>query len=420
MNLQTVLDLGNTHGPSANATGPAPLRHVLSGSFRSISLFLLAFSPSERTISHLQTVPAYGPHQYLAANQHKNRIYTTSWALPPSLSSWNVEHSDSWRVTHINTVPITATSSYITVPPPYKYAYSMGGPTGEVHHIEPDTGGLEEKVQEILFIPEDELEKADKTRKALRYGSHGIEFTPSGQQAFVPVLGTHTIEMYLRDTNGHLKHVFAATSPRGKDANDGPRHVKIHPNGKILYCVTEHSNYVDAYRIYPTSLEYISSSSLLPPDLADSSETFRGDTLMLSPSTSANPTPKVLIATTRGSTSDIRGWLSIFPLDDDGSFKAPPAEIERYQTPTSGGKANAIDISPKGSFSEDGLWILLTDDDDNTASASGTGAVRVLEWDGWGNGGVKMVAEWPSNADDKPADSQEEIIQGASHAIWLD
>ncbi|KAF8192954.1 Lactonase, 7-bladed beta-propeller-domain-containing protein [Pholiota molesta] len=402
MDIQNVLDLGHTSTSWGNNTDPAPIRHILSGSFRSLSLFLLAFSPSDRSISCLQTVPAYGPHQYLAASQHKDHIYTTSWALPPSLSSWNVERSDPWRVTHINTVPITATSSYITIPPPYKYAYSTGGPTGETHLINPNTGQLEEKIQEIFL-------------KALRYGSHGIEFTPSGEQAFVPVLGTHSIEVYLRSANGLLTHVSSVVSPRGTNANDGPRHVKIHPNGKVLYCVTEHSNYVDAYQILPTTLEYIHSRSLLPNDLtspSDLSHSFRGDTLMLSPSTSASPNPKVLIATTRGATSDTRGWLSIFPLDEEGRFTSHPTDAERYQTPTSGGKANAIDISTKDS-SGDGLWILLTDDDDETASASG-------RWNGWGNGGVNVVAEWPSNTDEASMNSQEKRIQGASHAIWLD
>lgn len=179
---------------------------------------------------------------------------------------------------------------------------------------------------------------------------------------------------------------------------------------------------MDAYHILPTTLEHIGSRSLLPNNLTSSSElshSFRGDTLILSPSTSASPNPKVLIATTRGATSDTRGWLSIFPLDEEGCFTSHPTDAERYQTPTSGGKANAIDISTKDS-SGDGLWILLTDDDDETASASGTGAIRILEWGGWGNGGVNVVAEWPSNTDEISMNSHEERIQGASHAIWLD
>lgn len=103
------MDVRHVLVPPINTTdvGDISVHHILSGSFRSLSLFLLAFSPSRRSLSLLQSIPAFGPHQYLASNQHKSRIYTTSWALPPSLSSWHVERSDPWRVIHITTVPIS-------------------------------------------------------------------------------------------------------------------------------------------------------------------------------------------------------------------------------------------------------------------------------------------------------------------------
>ena len=61
----------------------------------------------------------------------------------------------------------------------------------------------------------------------------------------MPVLGSSTIEMYAHDrTSGHLAHLNSVRSPRGPEANDGPRHVKVHPNGKILYCVTEQCKFL--------------------------------------------------------------------------------------------------------------------------------------------------------------------------------
>ena len=152
----------------------------------------------------------------------------------------------------------------------------------------------------------------------------------------------------------------------------------------------------------------------------------------------------MLITTTRGSSTATRGWLSIFPLDADGNFvdvvlrsgdvggdfNGDDEAAHRFRTPTSGGKANAIDILPKSLLSnnadaESGLWILLTDDDDVTAT-TGVGAVRVLEWDGWRSEGIKLVSEWPSpDSIAVEGDSQDELlegerIKGASHAIWLD
>ena len=131
---------------------------------------------------------------------------------------------------------------------------------------------------------------------------------------------------------------------------------------------------------------------------------------MLIPSTPSHPVPNTLFTTTRGSTSATRGYLASFHLDDDGLFTTEIVP-EYWETPTSGGKANALDILTKQD-SEDAVWILLTDDDD-TAVKEGEG-VKVLEWDGWGTGGVKYVTGWPSKEEGG------EKMQGGSHAVWLD
>lgn len=58
-------------------------------------------------------------------------------------------------------------SSYVNVPAPYKFIYSTGGPTGEVHRVDENTGGFGVKVEEIIFVEKEDLEKVDKTRAAL-------------------------------------------------------------------------------------------------------------------------------------------------------------------------------------------------------------------------------------------------------------
>ena len=84
--------------------------YLLSGSFRSLSLALLAFYPTNRTLNHVSTVNAFGPHQYLALNRQKGVVYTTSWATPPILSCWNLKTGDDGSVRsveHLNTVQIS-------------------------------------------------------------------------------------------------------------------------------------------------------------------------------------------------------------------------------------------------------------------------------------------------------------------------
>jgi len=62
---------------------------------------------------------------------------------------------------------VAATSGYITAPPPYTHVYSVGGPTGEVHAINASSGGLGREIQQMLFVPENDLGQANKTGAAL-------------------------------------------------------------------------------------------------------------------------------------------------------------------------------------------------------------------------------------------------------------
>lgn len=235
---------------------------------------------------------------------------------------------------------------------------------------------------------------------------------------------------------------------------------------------------------------------------------------MLTPPTPALPSPYALFTTTRGSTTSTLGWLSIFALDKNGYFlnnesldqAGHPLEVAiRYETPSSGGKANAIDLLTKRKISsssssgpttgqtesnnsaaaadtetnnpdtkphnhhphapqvppnaqahlnsgqvrplipqlewqqeDQGVWILLTDDDETSAASSNprlaSGGVKVLEWDGWGSQGVRLIAEWPEPMGDghgheelRTEDESDEVkegevlprMMGGSHAIWL-
>ncbi|KAF7324763.1 Muconate cycloisomerase 1 [Mycena kentingensis (nom. inval.)] len=422
-----------------NATD-GPVHHILSGSFRSVSLFLLAFSPLRPSLSLVQSIPAFGPHQYIALGPHAGDTryaYTTTWAVPPKLHSWAVERGSQVRL--IDSVDITATSSYITVPPPFSHIYSAGGPSAQVHALPPiGTPGFGPHLQEVYFVSEEKWDAADKTRKALRYGSHGIEFAYPANSlplAFIPVLGGSTIEIYARGMDGKLTHIDSSPSPQRPDGiseEDGPRHVKVHPNERFLYCVTEHSNYLDVYTINPDGitpiLTYVASRSLIPPALrADpQNRSWRGDTLLLAPPTPQHPAPQSIFVTTRGGENQpsTRGWVSVFRLDNEGLFagdiETNPYLVERYEAATGGGKAHALDIIPKqGNDDEvrDGaLWVVLTDDSPPQPG------VRVLEWDGWlwRGGGTRLreVVAWPPQ--DFEAKDGEEKMEGGSHAVWLD
>jgi len=266
----------------------------------------------------------------------------------------------------------------------------------------------------------------------LRTGSHAIELSPPYSLAFIPVLGTDSIEIYTLH-NGTLTHVQSSPSPRNE--HDGPRHVKIHPNGKVLYCVTEHTNWLDVYTIAPYDpinpsqaiLTYVGTRSLIPPHLRPQQHAFRGDTLLLSPPTAAHPAPQSIFATTRGAEESTRGWVGVWRLGVDGLFaegvggddwEEGREYVERYEAPSSGGKAHALDllVNAEGGGEGEGLWVLLTDD---SPPRSG---VRVLEWGGWkaeeGQARLREVSAWPEGGDAEGEDG--ETMMGGSHAVWLD
>lgn len=152
---------------------------------------------------------------------------------------------------------------------------------------------------------------------------------------------------------------------------------------------------------------------------ADTPPGFRGDTLALSPPTALHPSPRHIFTTTRGAAPGTRGWIGVWRLGEDGLIDEGEGEEEWWETPTSGGKANAIELLAKSESemesSDDGLgtpvWIVLTDDEEGLEA----GAVRVLEWDGENSGGIRVVAELPVNEL-----GGNEVMQGGSHAIWLD
>ena len=172
------------------------------GSFNVVFLYILAFNTHSRQLNVIGRTDAFGPHQYLAKSPARDRLYTTTWAWPPSLNSWYIDWNewdeDEWFPTleHLNTVPISetflfsdlasiecttpivaSTSSYITLTD--TRIYSAGGPTGEVHEIDSDTGGFGKKIQDLAYVDEDQLPWEDKTRKALvssrSNGSFSIE-----------------------------------------------------------------------------------------------------------------------------------------------------------------------------------------------------------------------------------------------------
>lgn len=211
----------------------ARLHYLLSGTFNTVFLYLLAFSPytSPPTLEIHRKYRAEGPHQFLAVNEARDRVYATTWAQPPSLSSWKVSEQGRGGIEKINTVRIcqhrfacfcatffrrtdvfvfflrsffrnlstASTGSYLSVLPRElshsldvnsARLYQAGGPVAQTFSLSSSSGAIEEQLQEVIYLDGGSAElwddKTDRTRVALRYGSHAIDIDPVFRRAYVP------------------------------------------------------------------------------------------------------------------------------------------------------------------------------------------------------------------------------------------
>lgn len=121
---------------------------------------------------------------------------------------------------------------------------------------------------------------------------------------------------------------------------------------------------------------------------------YRGNTLRLSRD------GKYLFASTRGSSSSVKGYVAAFALSSDGKLSDTKA-VAHYETATSCGIAGAIEPAFwKGSDGIAGQDYLIHVDEE-------AGFVNILGW----SGALKKFSEIASTQLPKGA--------SASHAVWL-
>ena len=190
----------------------------------------------------------------------------------------------------------------------------------------------------------------------LRHGSHGIDLSPDGSICYVPDIGRNCVwTMDVDPTNGALTLAEKSIAPR---KNDGPRHTISHPDGRYIYSLQEHSSMVDVLEVIKdgngTRLEWRQGVKIIPQ--SDDEGLYWADEVRLScPTVHSDGTyPQFMFASTRGLASGTKGWVAVFQLNKDG-LVVPQGREEKddlgdalclWQTPTSGGWANAIEPAP--------------------------------------------------------------------------
>lgn len=376
------------------------------GSFRSASLWLLQFDPQSSTLKIVKEHPAIGGHSWLSLSQDKKNLYCTVWSEKPCIAAYKIR-SQGRDIQFLNAKPVKSLSGYVCNN--NTHVFSCGGPSGEVFRKEAD-GSIGNLVQELDYVTgqgENQSKKRGEVAHGdfggLRHGAHSIDLSLDGKFCYVADIGRNCIWTYSvthskRGTDEPpLKLGTKHISPR---SHDGPRHTWPHPNGKILYSLQEHSSMVDVFEIFEDgiTLKHVHGGSVLPEG-KDCTKYWADEVRY---STGPDPMkPRHLFASNRGLEADTMGYVAAYALKPDGTLeKEDPIDV--WETPTSGGAANAIELAPYDPKHGENEYMAMCD--------SQEGLVFILKFDG------KQISEVARLSLGSTEDGK---VNGAATPVWL-
>ena len=472
---------------------------LIVGTFNTPSLFTLRFTPpspsspttttTTGTLKILKQHPAIGSHSWLHLNPpsttstssspssqtQTQTLYATAWTDPPTLASYTVKTPT--EITLLNTVPTNSRSGYVCASK--THAYSAGGATGEVYALDPETGAFTSPstssslssatngdnttansskippTQLLTFIDPSSQRDNGSTMDfgGLRHGAHSADLSPDGSILYIADIGRNCIWVYSvsqssdSSTTTRTPHLTLSGKKISPRSHDGPRHVHPHPNGRVVYCLQEHSSVVDVFEVVKSTTSTGKSHSnsnnrhnngeedskvqllhrqgvrIIPQGLPVSD--FWADEVRTSlTGTSTGSPPKYLYASTRSLKEGRKGYVAVYALNtngfidgaetvpDDSNESSEPRDdyqgglLDIYETATSGGWANAIQPGP----TVDGVeYLALTD--------SEVGFVFVVAWDGR-YGKLREVARVDLNEVEN-GEGTGKGRHGAATAVWL-
>lgn len=383
------------------------------GTFNHGSLYTIHFEPpttnNKAGLSIIRPHPALSGHSWLSFSKDKKFLYASAWTKPdPSVAAYQVK-AGGREVSFLNAKHVKSLSGYVCAND--RHLISVGGPSGEVFYLEKN-GYIGELVQELDFVTgygENVSEQRDKDQGislgsfgGLRHGAHSVDFSPDGRSLYIPDIGRNCIFTYNYTRTEDLlepplKLGMKVESPR---EHDGPRHSWPHPNGKVLYCLQEHTSMVDVFSIADdgVTLQHKQGVKIIPSE--NNAKHYWADEVRLSSGPEASK-PRYMYASTRGLQASTKGYVAVFPLKEDGMLASEEA-IHIWETPTSGGLANAIEPAPWVKGEDRVQYLAMTDSEE--------GWVFALSFDG---------REIKEEARVNLGKTEEGEVVGAATAVWL-
>jgi carboxy-cis,cis-muconate cyclase len=391
--------------------------NFIVGTFNTPHLYTLSFTaPSKLSIAAKH--PAVGSHSWLHLNESKTNLYATAWTEPPSVAAYSILDPSGKSIKQISLAHTATRSGYVTATS--NALFSAGGPSGEVFALDPSTGAIINPptatnghtstngvntehippVQTLSFLDGAAQNAANGVLDfgGLRHGAHSADLSPSHRALYVADIGRNCIWTYsVSLADGRLTLGEKHISPR---PDDGPRHVWPHPRGEYVYCLQEHTSMVDVFSTSEggTILKHEQGVRIIPE--GKSAKLFWADEVRTS--FSDGDRPRYLYASTRGLETGTKGYLAVFALTPEGRVDEAQGKgglLDMWETPTSGGWANAVQPGP----TIDGVeYLALTDSEE--------GLVMVLGWDGMSLRECARV---------RLEGGEGGKVEGAATAVWL-
>lgn len=427
---------------------------LIVGTFNTPELFLLNFNIEKRSLTIAKRWEAIGNHSWLALDKEKKLLLATCWTDPPCIASYRLNEIETQKpqAELISTQTVKSRSGYVAVHHHLKggrgKAYTAGGPSGEVLALNGETGKLTDTLQEMNFITGETIlteqgqrirgvidDKSTTTQNeshqngkgsenvldfgGLRHGAHSVDLSPDAKLMYVADIGRNCVWVHKLDEEGLIVTTQKIISPR---SNDGPRHVWPHPGGKYVYVLQEHSSMVDVFEVNSMqgTLEWVQGVRIIPEEQDE--KLFWADEVRTIPDSSG--VGNLLVASTRGLEKGTKGYVALFKLTSEGLIEAKEKEdkhawLDIWQTPTSGGWANAIEPcykvlhSSQPSFinhsrTNQGQYMALTDSEE--------GFVMILSIETDTVKQTKHIVEIARVCLGKDEDDK---VRGAATAVWL-
>ncbi|KAK8078777.1 hypothetical protein PG994_002584 [Apiospora phragmitis] len=194
-----------------------------------------------------------------------------------------------------------------------------------------------------------------------RYGNtsgiHGLALDPAGTTIYSADLNGDALWAHVISPDGTGRVVGLRGRYDLAPAGQHPRHLVVHPNGRVLYVVMEAASVVAAYSLDDVTrlpVAELSRHSLLPEG-AEPGEYWSAEVMLSFVQRPDTQSPKYLWATARAWPGNGHtGFISAFGLD--GESGQVREQLFRVPTTTKNGIANAVAPAP---WSED--WAAMTD-----------------------------------------------------------